>query len=55
MQALCGLQGIFALFNCKTPVLNLLIIPSIKDYNFIWTIHIFKYVYFHAFLIYFLL
>lgn len=19
MQALCGLQGIFALFNCKTP------------------------------------
>lgn len=24
MQALCGLQGIFDLFNCKTPVLPLL-------------------------------
>ena len=23
MQALCGLQGIFDLFNCKTPVKNL--------------------------------
>lgn len=22
MQALCGLQGIFDLFNCKTPVFN---------------------------------
>ena len=22
MQALCGLQGIFDLFNCKTPVLE---------------------------------
>ena len=23
MQALCGLQGIFDLFNCKTPALYL--------------------------------
>ena len=25
MQALCGLQGIFDLFNCKTPVINIYI------------------------------
>lgn len=28
MQALCGLQGIFDLFNCKTPVLSFKTITS---------------------------
>ena len=30
MQALCGLQGIFDLFNCKTPVLRVLLEPNEK-------------------------
>ena len=28
MQALCGLQGIFDLFNCKTPVFLRFLFPG---------------------------
>lgn len=35
MQALCGLQGIFDLFNCKTPELDyeVIISPTVIPYT----------------------
>lgn len=34
MQALCGLQGIFDLFNCKTPALSQLSYVSATGYYY---------------------
>ena len=31
MQALCGLQGIFDLFNCKTPVFSKQIVEGVTS------------------------
>ena len=35
MQVLCGLQGIFLLFNCQTPEPA---IPHVDEYHLWWTL-----------------
>ena len=37
MQALCGLQGIFDLFNCKTPGIPVIIVNRQTNASFIST------------------
>ncbi len=31
MQVLCGLQGIFLLFNCQTPVMDMMSVPELEE------------------------